>query len=991
MRSARTRLSQAKGNLSLLSSPSVSNLTPSAIEGRRSTNPKSPNSREYSNTRRDRTEESIGYQRILQRRKRNQQSTSSDGSTDGQAKQSPNKRVRTTTAKVQFADEAELPPTSQQVIDRKRNEDRVIQRDERDRELMGKYLPSLDNVFNELVEGPDDDFEPPSWFLQAVQEVAGTAVQPPKAPPIKFATDDKSLADNARLLERFDFDIAELLDHFADTTIGYGSEFRPTEQLQKIFGGHPNFGFFKETLRKGMDYCFDTEISEEQRVLELEANLERGNHKSATSKPDITEKQLLKDVYHGFSFPFPSGMVRKLKGALVQPCGLATQFALNAGGSREEKHRLTHDLSYEITGEGISVNNRVNMSRYPEMIFGWCLPRIIHFVVALRIAYPTSRILIAKYDFSDAYRRINHSARAAVQSIIVFTAIAFLALRLSFGGSPNPPTWCSFSEMVTDLSNEIPLCNDWDSTTLRSPGQPTTPVPKILDDSVPFTCGRSLAVAIPTTVTARTDSFIDDLVRVFLDTTENRETQPHAVPLAIFVANRPHAGDAEPVPRRENLSGPKLVAEGTPAELQIVLGWEMNTRLLLVILPFDKFVAWTSDINDAIQTRTITLGELHSLVGRLNHAAYVIPLSRHFLGRLRQRLHFVKNNRQQVTLSTQEIADLVLWTHFLSHARAGISMNLLTLRRPSQVGISDSCPFGMGGFTWTGRAWRIKIPPSSAIYGMSEANNVLEFLAMAVTIWLNILDCAAQGLTSECILGLGDNTSAIGWIFRSTRLPPDSAYYAPVQLIARKIARLTTESRQCLCSQHLKGGSNFIADWLSFTTQTRDGKTNPVAFDDPADDLLTQRFHSSFPQLIPQHFEISPLPDEILSFVEQALRITESSMIQSSRKRMKTAIVPGDAGLASESTRGSWTRSCLIFPRRSENSSSAPSSAPTKLPTGTSQEAFLGQIRKPWLARLSELPQAIWLRRFGTVSNSAPFTSRTAPGCSPPSQPSSKP
>jgi hypothetical protein len=61
------------------------------------------------------------------------------------------------------------------------------------------------------------------------------------------------------------------------------------------------------------------------------------------------------------------------------------------------------------------------------------------------------------------------------------------------------------------------------------------------------------------------------------------------------------------------------------------------------------------------------------------------------------------------------------------------------------------------------------------------------------------------------------------------------------------------------------------------------------------------------------------------------------------------------------------------------------------LPTGTSQEAFLEQIRKPWLARLSELPQAIWLRRLGTVSNAAPFTSRTAPGCSPRSQPSSRP
>jgi hypothetical protein len=79
-------------------------------------------------------------------------------------------------------------------------------------------------------------------------------------------------------------------------------------------------------------------------------------------------------------------------------------------------------------GKTVSVNNRVDMEKYPEMIFGWCLPRIIHFVVALRLAYPDTRILIAKYNFSDAYRRINHSARAAVQSIIVLASIAFLAL-----------------------------------------------------------------------------------------------------------------------------------------------------------------------------------------------------------------------------------------------------------------------------------------------------------------------------------------------------------------------------------------------------------------------------------------------------------------------------------------------------------------------------------------------------------------------------------
>ena len=51
---------------------------------------------------------------------------------------------------------------------------------------------------------------------------------------------------------------------------------------------------------------------------------------------------------------------------------------------------------------------------------------------------------------------------------------------------------------------------------------------------------------------------------------------------------RPHAGDDEPVPRRENLSPAKQEAEGAPAEVQITLGWEIDARALLIKLPFDK-------------------------------------------------------------------------------------------------------------------------------------------------------------------------------------------------------------------------------------------------------------------------------------------------------------------------------------------------------------------------------------------------------------------
>jgi hypothetical protein len=117
------------------------------------------------------------------------------------------------------------------------------------------------------------------------------------------------------------------------------------------------------------------------------------------------------------------------------------------------------------------VNSRIKLKDYAKMIYGWCLSRVVHYIVALRAAYPQQRIFISKYDYSDAYRRVHHAASAAVQSIIVIDEIAYIPLQLTFGGSPNPPTWCAFSEMVTDLSNKIMLCEEWNPSDLHNPAQ----------------------------------------------------------------------------------------------------------------------------------------------------------------------------------------------------------------------------------------------------------------------------------------------------------------------------------------------------------------------------------------------------------------------------------------------------------------------------------------------------------------------------------------
>ncbi len=195
-------------------------------------------------------------------------------------------------------------------------------------------------------------------------------------------------------------------------------------------------------------------------------------------------------------------IVPNIEHAMVQPAGVVKQFSLREDGARFLKRRLTQDLSFPLTFQMASVNNRIDMDAYVEMIYGWCLTRIIHFIVALRLEFPLLLIFIVKYDYSDAYRRIAHSPSAAAQSIIVFAGVAYIALRLTFGGSPNPPTWCAFSEMVTDLSNEIPLCEEWDHRNFRSPDQPETPDPILLPPEIPVARAMPLAVQIPTTVTA---------------------------------------------------------------------------------------------------------------------------------------------------------------------------------------------------------------------------------------------------------------------------------------------------------------------------------------------------------------------------------------------------------------------------------------------------------------------------------------------------------
>jgi hypothetical protein len=291
----------------------------------------------------------------------------------------------------------------------------------------------------------------------------------------------------------------------------------------------------------------------------------------------------------------------------------------------------------------------------------------------------------------------------------------------------------------------------------------------------------------------------------------------------------------------------------------------------------------------------------------------------------------------------------------------------------------------------SGRAWRIRIPKDSILYGSPLINNLLEFIGMAVNIWLECLVAEAN----DCIMALGDNTSAVGWLHNSSRLNVTWAAHEAHLVVARHVALLVLNAGCCLASQHIQGDLNTVADLLSFAGDiTRaGGKKHPIAFDDPPNDILTQRFHLYYSEQIPESFKISPLPSEISSWVLSVLQIAASSLTVASKGATRPTTGPGEGGSVSAPKQDkALTLSSLEYPQSDRSFTSDPLLPAFERRNGKKEaDELKASVRSQWSRALCAKPQATWLRRLGTISNQAPCTSRVLPSCILPPAPSSTP
>jgi hypothetical protein len=140
------------------------------------------------------------------------------------------------------------------------------------------------------------------------------------------------------------------------------------------------------------------------------------------------------------------------------------------------------------------------------------------------------------------------------------------------------------------------------------------------------------------------------------------------------------------------------------------LGWLLDTRRLLNSLTLDKYSEWAAATIFILITKSCGYDDLETLVGRLNHVCFIIPVARHFMSRLRSLLITSRQGRR-IRLRPQVLADLRLRLSFLCLAHRGISLNLISFRNPTHVFRLDASEHGIGGFcAISGGAWSLEIP-----------------------------------------------------------------------------------------------------------------------------------------------------------------------------------------------------------------------------------------------------------------------------------------
>jgi hypothetical protein len=153
------------------------------------------------------------------------------------------------------------------------------------------------------------------------------------------------------------------------------------------------------------------------------------------------------------------------------------------------------------------------------------------------------------------------------------------------------------------------------------------------------------------------------------------------------------------------------------------------------------------------------------MIGKINHASMVLPMSRYFLGELRTLFQLAKHDKSRLKLNNRAIEALNLWKEFLHKSNKGVNMNMISSQLPANITITDACPAEIGGFSVrSGRSWRVPVPDC-----VITSNSILEYSASIVSIMMELREGIIPNMGQ--LIVISNNTSAVGWLVKFSTSP----------------------------------------------------------------------------------------------------------------------------------------------------------------------------------------------------------------------------
>ena len=734
-----------------------------------------------------------------------------------------------------------------------------------------------------------------SRLVKLLRKSITTMPKKPVKSKFIFENTIEAAESNMTLIQEYDFNIDNIFKSEPDSTIQPKFEFRDQSIVSDLFDLSTDGEKLKNICFQGVTYPFrdDVDTSDETRIADAEYWLEKGNNNSARGEEVLINTMIGKEVSNSWGIVVPRKDCLSVEGAGIVPATVAEKFTkIDEHVLIMYKKRMAHDCSNKGPS-GQSVNNMVDDDILEECRFGFVLLQCLYEIHMLRLRYVNMIILLSKYDLDAAYRRLSVVLRYALLCGIAFLNMVYFCFRLPFGSKPAPALFSLVSEFIAELAQCLTEDTSWEPSELHS---------DMLDDidTSPIYSSGKFGQADPLMINYEPRSlsirvFIDDLITICLAVEGLIPRAIHAVPLVLDAVFRPNFDD-ELVNRNPILSQSKLLAEGILSEIQVILGWLIDTRQLKIFITKEKakriLIELKELIKCAVNRTKINRKLLESIVGKLQDISFIIPEGKFFLNRLRYRLRVMKRKGDFRFFDQMELEDLKLWmtiVDVITEGNMGRSTNSILPTMASILCISDACEHGVGGLiivNGIGFAWRFIIPDEWMHY---FSINFLEFFGAS-----QCIKYVCAFITGQRLLSISDSMNALSWLVANKFDPHLQPHHDD---LSRRTGKCLLSSDNCLQGGHVKGERNKITD--SFSRDTHLDFKQLIS-------LLKQ--HEETKSMMPEKvIVLEENGGEIFSWLQSKVQIKPENQRKGTR-RSRSGLFTGIAGSTSAEGSTNQTR-----------------------------------------------------------------------------------